>query len=233
MKARIIKTVYIEAAVRIWSGDGVTQSYTGSRYRIDLVAEGDISESIGWVVDYADLKNLFEPVRRRLDHHCLSDVEGLETDCSPRALQLWINAQLEPWPEWFAGVRVFPPEPNGFYLCNLAEEPEADLPARLAFSFSAAQSLPQLPEGHPCREVHGHTYTLEIACKGGRLPEKAAQDLYTMLHAQYLNVIPGLEQSTAERIAIWVWQILERQGVAPTLVGVQETPNNRCYYRGE
>jgi len=233
MKAKIIKTVHIEAAVRISSNQGCGSSYTGSRYRIDLVAEGEISETIGWVVDYADLKNLFEPVRRRLDHHCLSDVEGLESDCSPKALERWINAQLEPWPEWFAGVRVFPPEPRAFSMCHLSPEPDEGLPRRAMFTFSAAQSLPQLQAGHPCREVHGHTYTLEIACKDGELPPEEGEHLFQRLHGQYLNIVPGLEQSTAERIAVWVWQFLEHRGVAPTLIGVQETPNNRCYYRGE
>lgn len=232
MRAQIIKTVHIEAAIRTPSDGTREASYTGSRYRIDLVAEGAISEAIGWVVDYADLKNLFEPVRLILDHHCLSDIEGLEPDCSPKALESWINRRLEPWPDWFAGARVFPPEPKEFALKCLPAEPDAGLPERFMFSFSAAQSLPQLPPGHPCREVHGHTYNLEIACRGKCLSPETAGALYHLLHGKYLNTIPGLEQSTAERIAIWVWRFLEERNASPALVGVQETPNNRCYYFG-
>ena len=170
MKAKIIKTVHIEAAVRISSNQGCGSSYTGSRYRIDLVAEGEISETIGWVVDYADLKNLFEPVRRRLDHHCLSDVEGLESDCSPKALERWINAQLEPWPEWFAGVRVFPPEPRAFSMCHLSPEPDEGLPRRAMFTFSAAQSLPQLQAGHPCRRCMDTPILLRSRARTGNCP---------------------------------------------------------------
>jgi 6-pyruvoyltetrahydropterin/6-carboxytetrahydropterin synthase len=30
------------------------------------------------------------------------------------------------------------------------------------FRFAAAHHLPQLPEGHKCRNVHGHNYTVEV-----------------------------------------------------------------------
>jgi len=33
------------------------------------------------------------------------------------------------------------------------------------FSFDAAHHLPSLPDGHKCRRIHGHTYTVEV-CVG-------------------------------------------------------------------
>jgi 6-pyruvoyltetrahydropterin/6-carboxytetrahydropterin synthase len=232
MKAQIIKTVYIEAA-RCITGASNNICFTGNSYRIDLVAESTISATIGWVVDYAELKNLFEPVRQRLDHHCLNDIPGLESDTSPSAIEAWINNELQPWPEWFSGARVYPPSPSAFSTQWLEEEPISCLPERLAFTFSAAQSLPQLPYGHPCRELHGHTYQIEIACiKNTALP-RIAEMLFNQLHNRYLNQIQGLEQATAERIAVWVWMQLEKNDSGPIVVVVQETPNNRCYYFGK
>ncbi len=35
------------------------------------------------------------------------------------------------------------------------------------FTFEAAHRLPHLPEGHKCRNLHGHSYTIEVFCKGG------------------------------------------------------------------
>ncbi|HQM99858.1 MAG TPA: 6-carboxytetrahydropterin synthase [Candidatus Hydrogenedentes bacterium] len=232
MRAQIIKTVYIEVARRLNAQTDGPECYTGNSYRIDLIAEGPISEAVGWVVDYADLKSLFEPVYSMLDHHCLSDLPGLECDSSPEALEVWINRQLFPRPSWFSGVRVYPVEPGGFHLQRLEADIRAGLPDRYSFAFSAAQSLPQLPAGHPCRELHGHTYQLELACRNKAAMPSVGNALYTRLNGQYLNRLPGLEQATAERIAVWVWDYLETNGAEPIVVGVQETSNNRCYYFG-
>ncbi len=230
MKAQIVKTMYIEAARRVHGTHAA--ALTGNSYRIDLIAEGEIDPDIGWVIDYADMKRFFEPVRRRLDHCCLSDIPGLEHDVSPEVLQRWIAEQLRPWPAWFAGVRVSVPAPAGFVLETLPPDVAMGLPARAVFSFSAAQSLPQLPDGHPCRELHGHTYQIEIAPGDAPTLEQAAADMFTHLDNKYINDLPGLEQATAERIAAWIWRFLVDKGIAPTLVAVQETPSNRCHYFG-
>ncbi len=232
MRAQIIKTIYIEAARRIFRQDGEAAAYTGNSYRIDLIAEGPVDPEIGWVIDYADMKRFFEPVRQRLDHCCLSDIPGLEEDASPAALEAWIVAQLNPKPDWFAGVRVSLPMPTGFALEELPADPVLNLPHRLAFSFSAAQSLPQLPVGHPCRLLHGHTYQIEIAPVRLPLLETAAATIFGRLNDSCINQIPGLEQATAERMAAWIWQRLVEQGFTPELVAVQETPSNRCHYFG-
>ncbi|MCK5862674.1 MAG: 6-carboxytetrahydropterin synthase [Candidatus Hydrogenedentes bacterium] len=233
MKAQIVKTIYIEAARRIDPSHTGDTNYTGNSYRIDLFAEGEIDASIGWVIDYADMKHLFEPVRRQLDHCCLSDIPSLKEDTSPEAIEAWIREKLRPWPAWFAGVRVSLPVPQGFSHVWLVPCEGLGLPERLAFSFSAAQSLPQLPKGHPCRELHGHTYQVEIAAKNHEGMEAACAEVFSRLDNTYLNCLPGLEQATAERIAAWIWKFLMEKKIAPKVVAVQETPNNRCHYRGE
>ncbi len=232
MKAKIIKSVYVEVARKATREGGGQHSYVGHSYRIDLIAEGPISDALGWVVDYADLKALFDPIYRVIDHHCLSDIPGLEDDSSPAALEAWIGRRLQPWPEWFAGVRVSAVAPEQFQLQKLEADAGDYLPERFAFTFSAAQSLPQLPPGHPCRELHGHTYQLEIACRNETAFPALGESLYARLNGQYLNTLPGLEQATAERIAVWVWKFLEDKDAGPMVVGVQETPNNRCYFFG-
>ena len=30
------------------------------------------------------------------------------------------------------------------------------------FNIESARSLPNLPEGHPCKNIHGHSYFVEI-----------------------------------------------------------------------
>lgn len=233
MKAEIIKTIYVEAARRVDLSRTDASNYTGNSYRIDLFAEGEVDPSIGWVIDYADMKHFFEAVRKQLDHCCLNDIPALQNDTSPEAIERWILEQLRPWPTWFSGVRVSLSVPKDFTPLQLAADHVLGLPERLAFSFSAAQSLPQLPEGHPCRELHGHTYQVEIAPAHHQDIEMAAADVFSRLDNTCLNCLPGLEQATAERIAAWIWLILVEKDISPDLVAVQETPKNRCHYRGE
>ncbi len=47
MKAQIIKTVYIEVARRLKDEKAGFEFYTGSSYRVDLVAEGPVSDTLG------------------------------------------------------------------------------------------------------------------------------------------------------------------------------------------
>ena len=232
MKARIIKTVFVEAARRLPGVLPDGEGYTGDRYRIDLIAEGAIDPDIGWVVDYGDMKRFFDPVRKQLDHCCLNDIPELAADASVEALEQWINKRLRPWPEWFAGARVSPCGTDIFILHTLPPDDILDLPERAAFSFSAAQALPQLPEGHPCRNLHGHNYVVEVAAEAMDRLSPALMDIHGALHDSYLNRIPGLEQATAERIAAWIWDRLVERGMMPVVVAVQETPYNRCHYYG-
>lgn len=46
----------------------------GHTYRIRLEFAGEIGEVSGWVIDYADVKSVWEDVKQMLDHHCLNDI---------------------------------------------------------------------------------------------------------------------------------------------------------------
>jgi 6-pyruvoyltetrahydropterin/6-carboxytetrahydropterin synthase len=38
-----------------------------------------------------------------------------------------------------------------------------------SFDFDAAHHLPNMPEGHKCRRVHGHTYRVEVRIRAAQL----------------------------------------------------------------
>ena len=74
------------------------------------------------------------------------------------------------------------------------------------FDFESAQALPQFPEGHKCRNLHGHSFKVTIAVRGpvdeasGIFYDHAAisdamRPLVEQLDHAYLNDITGLEQS--------------------------------------
>ena len=67
----------------------------GHSYRVEVHVRGPIDPTLGWVVDFADLRDAFEPIRARLDHYYLNEIEGLENPTSER-LARWIWDRLKP-----------------------------------------------------------------------------------------------------------------------------------------
>lgn len=112
------------------------------------------------------------------------------------------------------------------------------------FDFEAAQALPSFPEGHKCRNVHGHSFKITISVTGEVDPKTgilydhsrisdAMKPLLKQLDHAFLNDIPGLETPTIELMCGWFWQKL-----APLLPGLSEiklheTPRSWCVYRGD
>ncbi len=45
----------------------------GHTYRVRLEVTGEVVDATGWVMDYADLKRMWEVVKSGLNHCCLND----------------------------------------------------------------------------------------------------------------------------------------------------------------
>jgi 6-pyruvoyltetrahydropterin/6-carboxytetrahydropterin synthase len=111
-----------------------------------------------------------------------------------------------------------------------------------SFRFEAAHRLPAAPTGHPCRELHGHSYEIEIHIEG-RLDtehdwvldyfaiDAAFEPLRQRLDHSLLNDFSGLENPTSEVLAAWMWdELIERLPCLSAIV-VRETPRSACAYR--
>jgi 6-pyruvoyltetrahydropterin/6-carboxytetrahydropterin synthase len=82
-----------------------------------------------------------------------------------------------------------------------------------SYRFESAHLLPKVPEGHRCRNLHGHNYRVEIVARGaldsrGFVKDFAELDadmapLLAQLDHKLLNDVAGLENPTAEIIARW------------------------------
>lgn len=112
-----------------------------------------------------------------------------------------------------------------------------------AFTFEAAHFLPRVPETHRCHRLHGHSYRVELALEGPVDPEtgfvtdffdleQAFGPVLAKLDHHCLNEIDGLENPTAEHIAVWIYDRVKP--VLPLLaaVSVFETPMCWAEYRG-
>lgn len=234
MKTHLAKLFFVEAAHRNPAGNAAQQRLHGHSYRIEVLAAGPPDEEAGWVVDFGEIKHHFGPIYDRLDHALLNDLPGLGDTTVP-GLKRWIEDHLAPMPPWLTGVRIAIVGDCCFRPQRLPADAFKELPERIRFTFEAAQSLPGLPGNHPCKAIHGHSYRMEVGVALGQMDqlEPVLEELHGQLDHRYLNDVPGFEQATCERIAMWVWDWIGAHGLDPTAVVVQETASARCTYYGE
>lgn len=67
----------------------------GHSFRVILYVSGTVDESVGWILDFADIKAAFAPILKRLDHYYLNEVEGLENPTSENIAR-WIWKETRP-----------------------------------------------------------------------------------------------------------------------------------------
>ena len=112
------------------------------------------------------------------------------------------------------------------------------------FDFEAAHLLPNVPAGHKCARLHGHSFRVSVYVKGpvgertGWVMDfadiKTAFDpILQRLDHYYLNEIDGLENPTSEHIARWIWARLAPGLPGLAAVTVRETCTSGCTYRGD
>ena len=112
------------------------------------------------------------------------------------------------------------------------------------FSFESAHRLPNVPDGHKCARLHGHSFHVRVTIEGpvgersGWVMDfadlkRAFAPIHDALDHRYLNDIEGLENPTSEHLARWIWQRLVASLPGLEEVEVRETCTSGCAYRGE
>jgi 6-pyruvoyltetrahydropterin/6-carboxytetrahydropterin synthase len=113
-----------------------------------------------------------------------------------------------------------------------------------AFTIEAAHRLPNVPAGHKCSRLHGHSFRIELHLSGeleshtGWVMDfadvrAAFQPTYDRLDHHYLNEIPGLENPTSEHLARWIWNEMKPKLPLLSRVVIHETCTSGCSYEGE
>ena len=112
-----------------------------------------------------------------------------------------------------------------------------------SFRFEAAHSLDRAPEGHKCRRLHGHSYRVDVHVTGPADPVagwvmdfgdiiQAVEPVLRQLDHRNLNEVAGLENSTSELLAKFLWDRLRPALPGLSAVTVWESDTSRCVYRG-
>ena len=112
------------------------------------------------------------------------------------------------------------------------------------FRFESAHRLPNVPEGHKCARLHGHSFLVKVEVEGpigadtGWVMDFAEikrifKPVYEKLDHHYLNDIPGLENPTSEVLAKWLWDQLKPQMPLLSRVVINETCTSGTIYTGK
>lgn len=109
------------------------------------------------------------------------------------------------------------------------------------FRIESARSLPHLPEGHPCRRLHGHGFRVtlrlvgEVDAKIGWVRDyheisKTVAPVLGALDHRVLNEVPGLENPTSELLAVYLFEKIKPLIPELAQVTISETPDTECSY---
>jgi len=112
------------------------------------------------------------------------------------------------------------------------------------FSIEAAHWLPNVPEGHKCGRLHGHSFRLEIHVSGPVDPhlgwvmdfaeiKTAFKAIEDRVDHRCLNDVAGLQNPTSENLARWLWQELRPALPLLSKIVVRETCTSACAYSGD
>jgi 6-pyruvoyltetrahydropterin/6-carboxytetrahydropterin synthase len=117
------------------------------------------------------------------------------------------------------------------------------------FRFEAAHYLPNFPEGHKCRRLHGHSFEFEVVVEGTTDPHTGVvidygdiswvvKPLVEQLDHYCLNDLgaawndPLLLNPTSEHLAVWLYEHIKPLLPELSAIIVYETCTSRCVYRG-
>jgi 6-pyruvoyltetrahydropterin/6-carboxytetrahydropterin synthase len=97
MKMELRKTFQFEAAHSLPNlpADHKCARLHGHSFKVDIVVEGECDPTLGWVMDYAEISEAFEPLWKQHDHFHLNEIDGLENPTSEN-IAVWIWNQLQP-----------------------------------------------------------------------------------------------------------------------------------------
>ena len=112
------------------------------------------------------------------------------------------------------------------------------------FSFDSAHFLPNVPNGHKCKNMHGHTYRLRVVLQGETDPVlgwimdfKELKDIVSpvidQLDHKLINDIRDLENPTAENITVWIWKRIKPSLPQLSRIELYETPTTGVIYNGK
>ena len=89
-----------------------------------------------------------------------------------------------------------------------------------SFRIHASRFLPNLPDDHICKKMHGHTFNIKVFIDGEvkqtdgfvidfyDIDSTFNQYIHPLIDHKVLNEVQGLENPTSENLCKWIWDNL-------------------------
>jgi 6-pyruvoyltetrahydropterin/6-carboxytetrahydropterin synthase len=78
----------------------------GHSFRCEIAVRGAVNPEVGWFIDYANISEVFGPLRKKLDHNYLNEIPGLQNPTSENIAR-WIWERLEGQLQGLSRVTIF------------------------------------------------------------------------------------------------------------------------------
>ena len=112
------------------------------------------------------------------------------------------------------------------------------------FTFDSAHFLPNVPDGHKCKNIHGHTYHLTVDLEDSldehlgwvsdfAVVKKIIKPIIDKVDHKLINDVTGLENPTCEKLAVWLWDQIKPQVPQLCKIQLNETPTSGAIYEGK
>lgn len=112
------------------------------------------------------------------------------------------------------------------------------------FSIESARALKHLEDGHPCKNLHGHSFKIKITVDGAVNTDTgfvidfndidiAFRPILKIIDHSYLNNIKGLENPSSENLCVWIWSKLQPSLPGLSIIEIKETDSTGCIYKGQ
>lgn len=97
MNVRLFRELRFEAAHRLPKvpiGHKCARLH-GHSFKIELAVYGPVNPETGWLIDFGEIDELWQPLHLLLDHNYLNEVPGLENPTSEN-LARWLWERMKP-----------------------------------------------------------------------------------------------------------------------------------------
>ncbi|HKP57475.1 MAG TPA: 6-carboxytetrahydropterin synthase QueD [Polyangiales bacterium] len=108
-----------------------------------------------------------------------------------------------------------------------------------SFTLESAHRLPNVPAGHKCARLHGHSFRVTLHVSGPVDPHtgwvidfaeiaRAFAPLHEQLDHRYLNEVEGLANPTSENLARFILERVALPTAKLSAVSIAETCTSSC-----
>ena len=107
MRVELSKRFRFEAAHRLpYLPDGhKCRRLHGHSFEVYVYVVGEVEARVGWLIDYADIAAVVEPITRQIDHRFLNEIDGLDNPTSEH-LARWLFERIAPGLPLLAAIAV-------------------------------------------------------------------------------------------------------------------------------